>query len=65
MLYETALGPWFCLGAYEASDGVGGEPRKAGCEFHPLESPRLVLLLTILIIWFLIRISFVNRVLLL
>lgn len=46
-------------------DGVGGEPEKAGLGPYPLESPRVVLLLTILIIRFLSKISFVNRVLLL
>lgn len=44
-------------------DGVGREPEQAGLRPYPLESPRVVFLLTVLIIWFLSKISFVNRVL--
>lgn len=45
--------------------GVGGGPEKAGLGLLPLESLRVVLFLTVWIMWFPSKISFVNRVLLL
>lgn len=58
-----ALG--FCLGAWRLPGGAGKEAEKAGLGPLPLDSSRIALLLTILIIWFLSKISFLNRTLLL